>query len=172
MGVEQDGLSCFEFQSIVYEIKAVAGIFGGMTKVAKWDSGSSEKGAFDSPASLWRFIAMKLNQSAWNQHASCFDVSCTGVHKQQHGRDKRRKAPCQGCSSFGGDVTRARGVKHKTNCINPGGSDGINIFFACQAANLDAGARAGLGRCGVGSGTVHAPDYGNQSKAGVRVGKP
>ena len=172
MGVEQDGLGCFETNCIFYEIKAVAGILCGMTKVAKWDSGGSKKGSPDSPASLWRFIAMKLHQSAGNQRAGCLDIRNAGVDKQQHGGDKRRKALRQRCSTFGSDVTRAGRVEHKTNCINSSGSDGINIFFACQSANLDAGAGAGLGYCGVGSGTVHALDYGNQSKAGARVGKP
>ena len=75
---------------------------------------------------------------------------------------------CTLCS----DMACALRVKHKAHGVDSCSGGGVDIFLAGQSANLDAGTRAGVRRCKILGRAVHALDYGNQSKAGVRVGRP
>ena len=90
MGVEQNGLGCFEIVSIFYEIEPIAGILGCITEFAEWDSGGAQERPLDGLTRFRCFITMKLHKGAGNQCArGCYFRSAC-VHEKQHGCYERR----------------------------------------------------------------------------------
>ncbi|MDT4839685.1 hypothetical protein FQZ97_734810 [compost metagenome] len=100
---------------------------------------------------------MELQQGVGHFSATSLDVFRAGVDDQQHWRHEGRQVPSEFASTLGRDVARALVVQHEAHGIGAGVGGRVHIGLAREAADLDARAVS-----------VH----GNQSKVGVRCGKP
>ena len=106
---------------------------------------------------------MKLNCRTWQARACVLNICIMRIDEQQHRRNKGRKPARQLCRSSSCDIPRTGRVHHKPHSISARCRCGFYVFFAGQTTNLDPASFFE---------SIHPPDYGNQSKAGVRVGKP
>ena len=118
-------------------------------------------------------IAMKLKHSQRQMVAGCYDICIFFIDEEQDGSHKRR------------DVPWALFIHHEPDGIDTGVNGGVDVLFARQTTDLDAGA----GR----QGACRSPDgnwgagprlrarhrvrsgmgcHGSQSYAGVRSGSP
>ena len=159
MCVEQNRLGLRVKVGVVYKVKT------GRIR-AEGDARCPKKGAGSLLAQVcafpWAFIAMKLGDGLGDLSESFGNFPCAMVHKQQHGRHKRRQAFCKFSSPGWTHATLAGRVKHKTNGVDPCRYGGVNILLTGEAAQFDSGANC------LGNGSAH----GNQSYAGVRSGMP
>ena len=138
MGVEQDGLGSLEVLGVFYEIKS-GGAIGGVF-IQRGARGAQEGGS--SPQTgPGRFITMKLKQGHWYTGAGSYDFRSICVDEEQDRCDKRRQAAGQFGGAFRADTARTGRVHDKTHGIGTGSHGGVHVLFACQAADLDAGAR-------------------------------
>ena len=163
MGVEQDGLGCFEVVSVFYEIEPVRRLGGCFTEFAQGNTRGSQERPLDLRAVQRCFIPMELDRRARYLRAGCMDIGRAGIHEQQNGGHKgwepARKFRRPSCT----DVPGAGRIHHKAHRVYARCCCCFDVFVAGQTTNLDA---ASFGK------NIHSVDYGNQSKAGVRVGNP
>jgi len=140
MGVEQDGLGCFEIFGIFYEIKAAlgsCGVYGGLLN--QGDTGGAHEGPARLQADFRCFITMELQQGRGNMGAGRHDFGKGCIDEEQHRRDEGRQAASQFGGPFHRHIARAGFIHDKTDRICARGHSRIHVFFPRQAADLDAG---------------------------------
>src|SRR6218665_2182035 len=150
MGVEQDGLGLRVIQRVVYEIEPPAAA-GAAGSIAERNARRPQIGrgalAGRRQAILRRFIATELYGCARDRRAGRQHIGRRRVDEHQHRAHERG----QGARGGGGGGERgggggegqgggAGGVQPQADGVDAGRHGGIQVFFARQATDFDAGA--------------------------------